>query len=170
MTTGFVLLIISGGWLVLGHSQVKNEGGAALAPKGPCIGTINITALPSIKFTPVSLSAKTGIYCVTLTDAASAPHTLDFDDPATLFPGLEVSAAGEKVRRPHLLRQRRRVHVLLRDPRPPGGRHAGRRERHRADHDAGRGRDGRGRVAGGSPSGASGASAPGATGASGATG
>jgi len=97
LTIGFILLVISGGWLVLGHSQVKNEGGAALDPKGPCVGNIDITALPSIKFTPTSLSVKTGIYCVTLTDQASVPHTLDFDNPATLFPGLEVSTAGEKV-------------------------------------------------------------------------
>jgi plastocyanin len=96
LTVGFVLLVISGGWLVLGHSQVKNANGGTLAPTGPCSGNIDITALPSLKFTPSSLSMKTGVYCVTLTDAASAPHTLDFDDPNTLFPGLQVSAAGEK--------------------------------------------------------------------------
>ena len=39
---------------------------------------------------------KTGIYSVTLTDDATGPHTLDFDDPKTLFAGLAVNGAGEK--------------------------------------------------------------------------
>jgi plastocyanin len=97
MTCGFVLIAISAGWLVLGHSEVKNEGGGSLAQQGPCIDTIDITALPSIKFTPVSVQAKTGVYCLSLTDQAAAPHPVDFDDAATLFPGLAVSAAGEKI-------------------------------------------------------------------------
>ena len=95
LTIGFVLLVISGGWRVLGHSQAKNANGGALAPTGPCAGTFNITALPSIKFTPTSLSMKTGVYCVTLTDADGS-HTLDFDNPATLFPGLQVNSDGAK--------------------------------------------------------------------------
>ena len=95
LTVGFVLLIISGGWLVLGHSQLKNAGGAPLAPTGPCQGSITITALPALKFTPASLSAKTGIYCISLTGAQG--HTLDFDDSATLFPGVELNAPQTKV-------------------------------------------------------------------------
>ncbi len=95
-TCGFIIIAIGAGWLVLGHSEVKNAGGGSLAATGPCIGTINVTALPSIKFTPVSIQAKTGIYCVTLI-AQSGPHTLDFDDPSTLFPGLQVAQAGDKV-------------------------------------------------------------------------
>jgi plastocyanin len=94
LTIGFVLLIISGGWLVLGHSQVKNAGGQPLGP-GPCQGTITITALPSLKFTPASLSAKTGIYCMVLTGAQG--HTLDMDDSSTLFTGVELNAPQTKV-------------------------------------------------------------------------
>jgi plastocyanin len=98
MTCGFVIVAIGAGWLVLGHSEVKSEASTPLAAEGPCIGTFNFTALSSLKFTPVSVSApKTGIYCITLTDQAAAQHTLDFDDPATLFAGLEVTTAGEKV-------------------------------------------------------------------------
>jgi plastocyanin len=97
MTCGFVLIAISAGWLVLGHSEVKQEGGTAVAKDGPCIGTLDFTALPSLKFTPASVEAKTGIYCITLTDQAAQHHTLDFDDPATLFLGLEVTQAGQKV-------------------------------------------------------------------------
>src|SRR5207247_11148189 len=49
-----------------------------------------ISALPSLKFTPASLTEKTGIYCITLTGTQG--HTLDFDNPATLFPGVELNA------------------------------------------------------------------------------
>jgi hypothetical protein len=97
MTCGFIILAIGAGWLVLGHSEVKGGGGAALAAQGPCIGNISITALPSITYTPTSVQGKTGIYCISLTDQAAAQHTLDFDDPNTLFPGLEVGTAGQKV-------------------------------------------------------------------------
>ena len=95
LTIGFVLLIISGGWLVLGHSQVKGEGGGTLPATGPCSGSITITALASLKFTPASLSYKTGIYCITLTGASG--HTLDFDNPATQYPGLQLNAPATKV-------------------------------------------------------------------------
>src|SRR5262249_6385146 len=95
LTLGFVLLIISGGWLVLGHSQLKNAASAPLDPTGPCQGTITITALPALKFTPASLSEKTGIYCITLTGAQR--HTLDFDNPDTRYPGLALNAPQNSV-------------------------------------------------------------------------
>jgi plastocyanin len=97
MTCGFVLIAISAGWLVLGHSEVKEEGGAPLAAEGPCSDEpLDFEALSSLKFTPASLTVETGLHCITLTDQAAGQHTIDFDDPATLFPGLEVVAAGEK--------------------------------------------------------------------------
>ena len=97
MTTLFLLVIFTSGWLVLGHSQEKNAGGAPLTATGPFTGKLAVTALPSLKFTPASLTVKTGIYSVTLTDGSTGPHTLDFDDAATLFAGLAVNSSGEKV-------------------------------------------------------------------------
>ncbi len=96
MTALFALLIFTSGWLVLGHSQVKGEGGTPLTAKGAFVGKIDLAALASLKFTPVSFSVKTGIYSVTLTDDAAGGHTLDFDDPKTLFAGLAVNGAGQK--------------------------------------------------------------------------
>jgi plastocyanin len=96
MTTLFALLIFTSGWLVLGHSQVKGGGTTPLAAAGPSIGKIDLAALASLKFTPVSFTVKTGIYSVTLTDRAAETHTLDFDDANTLFKGLVVNGAGEK--------------------------------------------------------------------------
>ena len=99
MTTLFVLVIFTSGWLVLGHSQEKNAGGAPLTATGPFAGKIAIEAAPGsqLKFAPVSLTVPTGIYSVTLTDGSNGPHTLDFDDAATLFAGLAVNSDGEKV-------------------------------------------------------------------------
>ena len=99
MTTLFVLVIFSSGWLVLGHSQVKNAGGAPLTAAGPSSGKIAITAGVGgqLKFAPVALTMKTGVYSVTLTDGSTGPHTLDFDDTTTQFAGLAVSSKGDKV-------------------------------------------------------------------------
>jgi plastocyanin len=90
LTIGFVMLVISGGWLVLGHSQVKSEGGSTLPATGPCVGKIDINALAALKFAPASVSVKTGVYCITLGGAPG--HTLDFDDSATLYPGLQLNS------------------------------------------------------------------------------
>ena len=99
MTALFALLIFTSGWLVLGHSQVKGAGLAPLTAAGPSSGKIAIAAGVGgqLKFAPVSLTTKTGIYSVTLTDDSTGPHTLDFDDTTTLFAGLAVNNAGEKV-------------------------------------------------------------------------
>ena len=99
MTTLFALLIFTSGWLVLGHSQVKGEGTTPLPAAGPSNGTFAIAAGVGgqLKFAPVSLSVKTGIYAVTLTDDSTGPHTLDFDDASTLFAGLAVNNSGDKV-------------------------------------------------------------------------
>jgi plastocyanin len=96
MTTLFVLVVFGSGWLVLGHSQVKGEANTPLPAAGPSSGKLELSALASLKFVPSSLSVKTGVYSVTLTDDATGSHTLDFDDPSTLFVGLKVNSQGEK--------------------------------------------------------------------------
>jgi plastocyanin len=96
MTALFALVIFTSGWLVLGHSQVKGAASAPLTATGPAAGKIDLASLASLKFTPTSFTVKTGIYSVTLTDNATGPHTLDFDDTTTLFAGLAVNGAGEK--------------------------------------------------------------------------
>ncbi len=102
LTAGFVFLVVSGGWLVLGHSQEKNAGGAKLSATGPYNGTLTIVAQPGggpLVFAPASLTVKTGIYLVTLTDGVDGPHTLDFDDSTdTLYAGLAVNSKGETVK------------------------------------------------------------------------
>ena len=97
MTAIFALVIFTSGWLVLGHSQEQGEALVPLAANGPSIDTIDFQALASLKFVPASLTVPTGIYSVELTNDAAGAHTLDFDDAETLFAGLAVDNAGEKV-------------------------------------------------------------------------
>jgi plastocyanin len=93
MTVGFIFVVFCAGWLVLGSSQEKGEGTTPLAG-GPYISAFSIQALPSIKFSPTTLTLPTGVYLAEL-KAAGPGHTLDFDDPKTLFAGVEVNSAGE---------------------------------------------------------------------------
>ena len=100
MTTIFLLVIFTSGWLVLGHSQEKGGQSAPLVATGPApAGKLAITAAPGgqFKFAPSALNATTGIYSITLTDGAVGQHTLDFDDPTTLWVGVEVNNQGDKV-------------------------------------------------------------------------
>jgi len=99
MTAGFLLVIFGSGWLVLGHSQVKGTSSAVLTATGPSQGSFTITSQPgaALSFGPSSLSAKTGIYAVTLQDGANTTHTLNFDQTSTLWAGLVVNSQGEKL-------------------------------------------------------------------------
>jgi plastocyanin len=98
VTAGFVLVVLTSGWLVLGHSQEKGEGSEPLTAAGPVTveAPIVFKALATIKFAPVKLTIpKTGLYSVSLLDESTG-HTLDFDDPSTRFAGLVVNTPGEE--------------------------------------------------------------------------
>jgi plastocyanin len=97
MTTLFALTIFTSGWLVLGHSAEQGEASTPLAAKGPFLKNLDFKSGVGgqFKFAPVSLSVTTGVYQVTLTDATTGSHTLDFDDPKTLLEGLAVATTGQ---------------------------------------------------------------------------
>lgn len=99
MTTLFLLAIFTSGWLVLGHSQEKGGGTTPLVAAGPVNGSLSIIAAPGGKFSfgPTSLTVKTGIYAIAFTDGSNGPHTLNFDDPSTLWAGLQVGSQGQKL-------------------------------------------------------------------------
>ncbi len=142
MTCGFVLIAISAGWLVLGHSEVKTEGGTAIAAEGPCIGTLNFTALPSLKFAPASVEAEDRH----LLHHPDRPGRRDAHPrlrrPRHAVPRPRGHAGGAEGHGPGLLRYGGRLHLLLRDHRPPRGRDGRCRARHRRhdDRPGGRGR------------------------------
>jgi plastocyanin len=97
VSAAFILLIMSGGWLVLGHSQPEKTGPATLPETLKTKQTILVTAAPGgrLAFSPNRLKAKTGLATIAVTVAGSG-HTFDMRDPSTLFAALSLDAAGTK--------------------------------------------------------------------------
>jgi plastocyanin len=75
--------------------QPIGPSGAALTATGPIDGSFTITALPSLSFSPSAVTVTTGIYAITLVDGSTGQHTLNFDDPTTLWSEVIVQAEGE---------------------------------------------------------------------------
>jgi plastocyanin len=99
VTTAFVFVVFVSGWLVLGSSAEKKQANSTLPASGPVNGTITITAAPTggLSFAPSSITVKTGVYLVVYKNGANAQHTLNFNDASTMWPGLVVNTAGEKL-------------------------------------------------------------------------
>jgi plastocyanin len=98
LTVGFVLLIISAGWLLVGKaSEKKNEGGT-LAANLKTTQTVSLGASPGgqLKFTPNALTAKTGLATIKV-DTLSPGHTFDLEDPATMMAILNLDTSGQTV-------------------------------------------------------------------------
>jgi plastocyanin len=92
---GFILAIMSGGWLVLGHSQPEKTGPTTLPATLKTTQTLKVTAAPgsNFSFAPNTLTAKTGLATFDVT--AGAPgHNFSLHDPTTLFTPLELGAGG----------------------------------------------------------------------------
>ncbi|MDQ1447426.1 MAG: hypothetical protein QOC79_397 [Actinomycetota bacterium] len=97
VSAAFILSIMSGGWLVLGHSQPEKTGPTTLPATLKTKQTIQVTAAPGgrLAFSPNQLAAKTGLATIVVT-VAGAGHTFDMRDPSTLFASLSLDAAGAK--------------------------------------------------------------------------
>lgn len=94
----FILAIMSGGWLVLGHAQPEKTGPTTLPGTLKTKQTLAVTAAPGgqLKFTPATLTAKTGLATIDVT-VAGAGHTFTLQEATTLFGQLSLDAAGTKV-------------------------------------------------------------------------
>jgi len=95
VSAAFILLIMSGGWLVLGHSQPEKTGPTSLPATLKTKQTLAVTAAigGNLRFTPDQLTAKTGLAKIVVT-VAGAGHTFDMRDANTLFASLSLDAAG----------------------------------------------------------------------------
>ena len=106
-----MLVVIVSGWLVLGHSQEKSEGGAhACPPTGPCDGDDHDhrRADAASRSRPSSLDGEDRHLPRHARRTAPPRSTRSTSTtPTTLFPGLVVNNAGEKADGPDLLRRRR---------------------------------------------------------------
>jgi plastocyanin len=96
-TIGFVIAIMLGGLLVVGKSEEKKAAGSGtLACSLKTKQTVQVTvSSPSgaLKFTPNSLTAKTGLATIS-GKVAGTGHTLAMGDAATQFQTLEFNAPG----------------------------------------------------------------------------
>jgi plastocyanin len=95
VSAAFILSIMSGGWLVLGHSQPEKTGPTTLPATLKTTQTLSVTAAigGNLKFTPDQLTAKTGLAKINVT-VAGAGHTFNMRDATTLFASLSLDAAG----------------------------------------------------------------------------
>jgi uncharacterized cupredoxin-like copper-binding protein len=91
VSAGFILSIMSGGWLVLGHSQPEKTGPTALPADLKTKQTLVVTAAPggNLKFTPSELTAKTGLAKIEV-DVAAQGHNFSIHQAETLFKPLEL--------------------------------------------------------------------------------
>jgi len=95
-SAAFILAIMSGGWLVLGHSQPEKTGPTSLPATLKTSQTLNVTAAPggALKFSPDAFSnIKTGLAKIDVTIAA-AGHTFSIHEATTLWQSLSLDAAG----------------------------------------------------------------------------
>ena len=88
--------------VVVGHRDSKAVVASPVPPlpvAGPIEGFFMIRAAPSgqLVFQPSSVTVSTGIYAIELVGGSNTTHTLDFDDPTTLWSPLSVDTYGEVV-------------------------------------------------------------------------
>lgn len=101
--------LLAGGLVTVGlvrgaHSNVtvsdrgpSGDTRSPLSASGPVDGAFTITASPSggLTFEPASITVPTGVYAVALKAGSATQHTLDFEDPNTLWSELIVNNLGE---------------------------------------------------------------------------
>lgn len=94
VSAGFILSIMSGGWLVLGHSQPEKTGPATLPATLKTKQTLHVTAAPggNLKFAPNELTAKTGLATIDVSVAAQG-HNFSLHDATTLFAPLDLAGS-----------------------------------------------------------------------------
>jgi plastocyanin len=93
---GFVIVIMLGGWVLIGNAEEKGGAGSTLPAEGPASEALAFSSSNALKFDPSTATAKTGIAKITLNDA-SGEHTFHFEDGKTLFETLHVTNAGDSV-------------------------------------------------------------------------
>lgn len=92
-----VLLFVVGaaGLTTIGAAQPHSEGGEAASgyvePKGPAVATVEIDALPTLKFQATQFPTVAGINEIKYVDKGGT-HTLVFEDPA--FRGFKLAVSG----------------------------------------------------------------------------
>jgi plastocyanin len=86
------LLVVASGLTTIGPSEEKQTAATGyIPPKGAPVDTLNVTALPTIKFNSTAYTVKAGIVQVNYIDGGGT-HTLVFDSPK--LNGFELAVPG----------------------------------------------------------------------------
>jgi plastocyanin len=98
ISAGFILSIMSAGWLVLGSAQPKETGPETLPATLKTKQSFDIVAAAggAFSFNPNSIDAKTGLVKFVVT-VGSPGHTFAFEDPSTKLGLLKLDVGGAKV-------------------------------------------------------------------------
>jgi plastocyanin len=85
-----IALIVSAGIVTLGASEEKGEagGGGYVPPTGPVVATLEVDALPTLKFQATEFTTKPGINEIKYVDKGGT-HTLVFEEPE--FAGFQLN-------------------------------------------------------------------------------
>ena len=79
IVSGFVIVVISAGLVSLGPSEEKEgAGGGYKVPKGAPVATLEVDALPSLKFQSKAFTTQAGVTEINYLDKGGT-HTLNFD-------------------------------------------------------------------------------------------
>jgi plastocyanin len=89
VVSSVLILVVSAGLISLGPSEEKKEGAGAAyqPPKGPAVATVEVDALPALKFQAKNFDTQAGINAIKYVDKGGT-HTLVFDEPQ--FTGFEL--------------------------------------------------------------------------------
>jgi plastocyanin len=81
----------------VGSDPAPTEPNAPLPASGPIEGNFAVTASPGglLAYQPATVTVTTGIYAIGLVAGSNTTHTLEFDDPSTLWSELMVDTRGE---------------------------------------------------------------------------
>lgn len=91
IVAGALGVLLAAGSVVVGHADEHKASGPKLPPFTPPVGTLNVTALPSLTFDAkaYTLTGGSGTYDVNYIDGGGT-HTLVFDDPTLNYFELAV--------------------------------------------------------------------------------
>lgn len=95
LVAGALGVLLAAGSVVVGHADEHKAAGGPVGPTGPAVGTLDVTAEPTLTFDKKTYTVPAGIVDVNYIDGGGS-HTLVFDDPALKYFQLAVPGGPTK--------------------------------------------------------------------------
>ncbi|MBV8950209.1 MAG: hypothetical protein JOZ99_04985 [Actinobacteria bacterium] len=84
LVAGALFLLLGAGTIVVGHADEHKAASGPAGPTGPAVGTLDVTAEPTLTFDKKAYTVPAGIIQVNYHDGGGT-HTLVFDDPSLSY-------------------------------------------------------------------------------------